>query len=77
MSSVSALSEVLQKTIVANISAAGVGAGLGATAIVNVIDNDVEAYILNTDITNGSIAINAQQHSELEGMVASVASPVE
>lgn len=73
MSSVSALSEVLQKTIVANISAAGVGAGLGATAIVNVIDNDVEAYILNTDITNGSIAINAQQHSELEGMVASVA----
>ena len=71
-SSVSATSNATLKTIVAVAGISGVGASVGASAIVNVIDNDVLAYVLNSTITGGDFAINAEQNSSLEGLVAAV-----
>ena len=71
-SSVSATSNATLKTLVAVAGISGVGASVGASAIVNVIDNDVLAYVLNSTITGGDFAINAEQNSSLEGLVAAV-----
>ena len=71
-SSVSATSNATLKTLVAVAGISGVGASVGASAIVNVIDNDVLAYVLNSTIKGGDFAIKAEQISSLEGLVAAV-----
>ena len=71
-SSVSATSNATLKTLVAVAGISGVGASVGASAIVNVIDNDVLAYVLNSTINGGDFAIKAEQISSLEGLVAAV-----
>ena len=71
-SSVSATSNATLKTIVAVAGISGVGASVGASAIVNVIDNDVLAYVLSSTINGGDFEIKAEQNSSLEGLVAAV-----
>ncbi len=71
-SKVSADSDATLKTLVAVAGVAGIGGSVGASALVNVIDNDVLAYVLNSTITGGDFAINAEQNSSLEGLVAAV-----
>ena len=71
-SGVSAVSNATLKTLVAVAGINGMGATVGASALVNVIDNDVLAYVLNSTITGGDFAIKAEQNSSLEGLVAAV-----
>ena len=71
-SGVSATSNATLKTLVAVAGISGVGASVGASAIVNVIDNDVLAYVLNSTINGGDFEIKAEQNSSLEGLVAAV-----
>ena len=71
-SGVSATSNATLKTLVAVAGISGVGASVGASALVNVIDNDVLAYVLNSTINGGNFAIKAEQSSSLEGLVAAV-----
>lgn len=51
----------------------GIGASLGGTALTNVIDNDINAYICaSSKITNGTVGIGAQQTTNLIGGIAAV-----
>ncbi len=66
-SSAKAISNVDIWDMAAVVGFSGVGASVSATAFVNVIDNEITAEVLNSEITGGAVSIVADQSTSMRG----------
>ncbi len=71
--SVNSISNLDMDGIIGSVGINASGAGVFLNGIVNVIKNNINAYIANSDIQGGSIRVYAEQTSDIDNDTASVA----
>ena len=71
--SVSSTANLNLDGIIGAIGINGVGASVLVNGIVNVIKNNVNAYIANSSISGGSVSVSAIQNSDIDNTTASIA----
>ncbi len=71
--SVSSTANLNLDGIIGSIGINGVGASVLVNGIVNVIKNNVNAYIADSSISGGSVSVSAIQNSDIDNTTASIA----
>ena len=71
--SVNTNSDLYMNGIIGSVGISGAGAGVLLNGLVNVIKNNVNAYISNSDIEGGSVEVSAIQNAVINNNTASIA----